>query len=109
MPVVACIHHLEQPFLGHAEGPLRAAGLTLDERFLAAGDPLPDLREVDGIVAFGGAQSAVDLAEDSVLAAEAGCSARPSISACRCSASASAGSCSRARSAGPCGGSIDAP
>jgi GMP synthase-like glutamine amidotransferase len=71
MPVVACLHHLEQPFLGHAEGPLRAAGLALDERCLPAGDPLPDLSEVDGIVSFGGAQSAVDLGADPVLAAEA--------------------------------------
>ena len=71
MPTVACIHHLEQPFLGHAETPLRAAGLTLDERFLAAGDPLPDPREADGIIAFGGAQSAADLAAQPVLAAEA--------------------------------------
>src|SRR5215213_819039 len=71
MPVVACLHHLEQPYLGHAEAPLRAAGLTLDERFLGAGDPLPDLREVDGIMSFGGAQSAVDLTVEPVLAAEA--------------------------------------
>ena len=71
MPVVACLHHLEQPYLGHAEAPLRAAGLTLDERFLGAGDPLPDLREVDGIISFGGVQSAVDLTVEPVLAAEA--------------------------------------
>ena len=71
MPVVACLHHLEQPFLGHAEAPLRAAGLTLDERFLGAGDSLPDLREVHGIIALGGAQSAADLAAEPVLAAEA--------------------------------------
>jgi GMP synthase (glutamine-hydrolysing) len=71
MPVVACLHHLAQPFLGHAEGPLRAAGLALDERFLAAGDPLPDLATVDGIIAFGGAQSAVDLDTEPALAAEA--------------------------------------
>jgi GMP synthase (glutamine-hydrolysing) len=71
MPVVACLHHLEQPFLGHAEAPLRAAGLELDERFLGAGDPLPDVRELRGIVAFGGSQSAVDLAAQPLLAAEA--------------------------------------
>jgi GMP synthase-like glutamine amidotransferase len=71
MPVLACLHHLAQPFLGHAEAPLRAAEITLDERFLAAGDPLPDPGGVDGIIAFGGAQSAVDLAADPVLAAEA--------------------------------------
>jgi GMP synthase-like glutamine amidotransferase len=71
MPVLACLHHLEQPFLGHAEAPLRAAGLTLDERDLGAGDRLPDLREVDGIVSFGGGQSAVDLAAQPLLAEEA--------------------------------------
>jgi GMP synthase (glutamine-hydrolysing) len=71
MPVVACLHHLEQPFLGHARAPLQAAGLALDERFLGAGDPLPDLRSVNGIIAFGGSQSAVDLAAQPLLVAEA--------------------------------------
>ncbi|HEX2086997.1 MAG TPA: type 1 glutamine amidotransferase [Solirubrobacteraceae bacterium] len=58
-PVVACLHHLAQPFLGLAEGPLRAAGLELDERDVAGGDRLPALGEVDAILSFGGAQSAV--------------------------------------------------
>jgi GMP synthase-like glutamine amidotransferase len=56
---VACLHHLEQPFLGLAEAPLRAAGLEIDERNLAGGDPLPRLDEVDAILTFGGDQSAV--------------------------------------------------
>jgi GMP synthase (glutamine-hydrolysing) len=56
---VACLHHLAQPFLGLAERPLRAAGLELDERDVAGGDPLAALGEVDAIVSFGGAQSAV--------------------------------------------------
>jgi GMP synthase-like glutamine amidotransferase len=58
-PVVACLHHLAQPFLGLAETPLRAAGLELDERNVAGGDPLPRVGEVDAILSFGGAQSAV--------------------------------------------------
>ena len=59
MTLVACLHHLAQPFLGLAEAPLRAAGLELDERDVAGGDALPSLSEVDAIVSFGGAQSAV--------------------------------------------------
>lgn len=59
MTRVACLHHLAQPFLGLAEGPLRAAGLELDERDVARGDSLPGLGEVGAIVSFGGSQSAV--------------------------------------------------
>jgi GMP synthase (glutamine-hydrolysing) len=66
-PVVAVIHHLERPFLGHAGPALRAAGVRLDERRVRDGDPLPRLGEVDAIVALGGEQNALDPA----LAAEA--------------------------------------
>ena len=59
-PVVAVIHHLEKPSLGHAAPALRAAGVRLDERFLRAGDPLPSLDDVDGILALGGEQNALD-------------------------------------------------
>ena len=59
MTRVACLHHLAQPFLGLAEAPLREAGLELDERNVGGGDPLPRLDEVDAILSFGGAQSAV--------------------------------------------------
>jgi GMP synthase (glutamine-hydrolysing) len=59
-PVVAVLHNLERPFLGHAGPALRGAGLRLDERFLRAGDPLPELAEIDGIVVLGGEQTAVD-------------------------------------------------
>ncbi len=69
--VVACLHHLERPSLGLAAAPLRAAGLALDERRVTAGDPLPDLGEVAGIVVFGGAQSVRDIASEPGLAAEA--------------------------------------
>ena len=71
MPTVACLHHLDQPFLGFAEAPLRAAGLDVVERHVASGTPLPALDEVDGIVAFGGDQSAVDLDAEPRLRAEA--------------------------------------
>jgi len=59
-PVVAVIHHLERPFLGHAGPALEAAGVRLDERRLRDGDPLPDLREVDGLLVLGGEQNALD-------------------------------------------------
>jgi GMP synthase (glutamine-hydrolysing) len=54
--MIAVLHHLEPPFLGHAAAAL--AGVALDERF--AGDPLPDLDTVDGIVSLGGSESAWD-------------------------------------------------
>jgi GMP synthase (glutamine-hydrolysing) len=72
MATLACLHHLEQPFLGLAEQPLRAAGVALDERRPARGDALPALAEVDGILTFGGAQSVLDIERDSALRAEAG-------------------------------------
>ena len=71
MPTVACLHHLDEPFLGHAEAPLRAAGLTLAEVDLAHGGALPSLEAIDGIVAFGGGQSAVELGAEPGLRAEA--------------------------------------
>src|SRR3954465_4574220 len=72
-PVVAVIHHLERPFLGHAGPALRGAGVELDERFLRAGDALPGLDEVDGIVALGGEQNALhpSLAAEATLLREA--------------------------------------
>jgi GMP synthase (glutamine-hydrolysing) len=51
-PVVAVIHHLAQPFLGHAGPALRSAR----EHF----DALPDLDDVDAIVSLGGEQSVLD-------------------------------------------------
>jgi GMP synthase-like glutamine amidotransferase len=70
-PVVACLHHLDEPFLGNVEGPLRAAGLEIDERHVTRGDPLPAPGECDAIISFGGDQSAVDLGAQPALAAEA--------------------------------------
>ena len=71
MATLACVHHLEQPFLGLAEAPLRRAGVTIDERHLARGDALPALEEVAGIISFGGSQSVLDVERDPVLQAEA--------------------------------------
>ena len=71
LSTVACLHHLDQPFLGHAEAPLRAAGLTIEEYNLARGDALPDLDRIDGLISFGGAQSAVDLEAEPALHTEA--------------------------------------
>src|SRR4051795_1604502 len=70
-PRLVCLHHLAQPFLGLAERPLRAAGLELDERRLAEGDPLPALAEADGILTLGGSESVLDVAGDPTLSAEA--------------------------------------
>ena len=49
-PRIAVIHHLQQPFLGHAAAPLGA----VEEHF---GGSLPDLDRLDGIVSFGGEDS----------------------------------------------------
>jgi len=68
---LAVLHHLDEPFLGLAERPLRDAGLTLDERRLLHGDVLPELGEVDGILSLGGSQSVVDIDRDPLLTAEA--------------------------------------
>lgn len=70
MPVVACLHHLDQPFLGHAAAPFEEAGLTIDERCVAAGEPLPRIEDVDAIVSFGGDQSVALPAVDPALARE---------------------------------------
>jgi GMP synthase (glutamine-hydrolysing) len=51
---VAVIHHLDQPFLGHAGPPLRDVELSEHT------GTLPALDEVDGIVSFGGIQSVLD-------------------------------------------------
>jgi GMP synthase (glutamine-hydrolysing) len=51
---VAVIHHLSQPFLGHAEPPLRDVELV--EHF----GTLPALDDIDGIVSFGGIESVLD-------------------------------------------------
>jgi GMP synthase (glutamine-hydrolysing) len=67
---LAVLHHLDEPFLGLAERPLRDAGLELDERDLVRGDPLPALGEVDGILSLGGSQSVRDIDAYPVLQQE---------------------------------------
>ena len=71
MAVVAVLHHLERPFLGQVEGPLRAAGLTLDERHVLRGDALPDLGAIDAVVSLGGEMSVRDIDRHPALGAEA--------------------------------------
>jgi GMP synthase-like glutamine amidotransferase len=65
------LHHLDRAFLGGAAGPLRAAGLDLDERDLRRGDPLPEPGEADAILSLGGDQSVRDIDEYDYLRAEA--------------------------------------
>ena len=54
MKRVAVIHHLSQPFLGHAEPPLR------DVELVEHTGTLPPLDGIDGIVSFGGIESVLD-------------------------------------------------
>ena len=70
--MLAVLHHLDEPFLGLAEQPLRAAGLTLDERDLQHGDALPELDAIDGILSLGGTQSVTNIGDDPILHDEAG-------------------------------------
>jgi GMP synthase (glutamine-hydrolysing) len=70
-PVIGVLHNLERAFTAHAGTALRAAGAELDERRLLAGDPLPSLDEVDGLLSLGGHQSVRDIARDPLLTAEA--------------------------------------
>jgi GMP synthase (glutamine-hydrolysing) len=68
MPVIAVLHHLEQPFLGHAA--VLGEVADLEERSLNHGDPLPDLEAVDGIVSLGGEQTITDVERWPFLVAE---------------------------------------
>jgi GMP synthase-like glutamine amidotransferase len=70
-PVIACLHNLEDAFTGHADDALRAAGVELIEVHLRAGQPLPDLAEIDGVVSLGGEQSVRNIDSDPMLTAEA--------------------------------------
>ena len=83
-PVVAVIHNLQRPFLGHAGPALRAAGAELDERFVRDGDPLPAPDEVDGIVVLGGEQTAPDpaLREQAALLRDATARGVPVLGVC---------------------------
>jgi GMP synthase (glutamine-hydrolysing) len=70
-PVIGVLHNLDRAFTGHAGTAIRAAGVELDERRLRAGEPLPSLSEVDGLLSLGGDQSVRDIARDPMLTAEA--------------------------------------
>jgi len=65
------VHHLEPPAMGHAAAILDAAGLTFDERLISAGEPLPALDEVAGILSLGGRESVTELERYPYLVDEA--------------------------------------
>jgi GMP synthase (glutamine-hydrolysing) len=62
-----CVHHLDPPVFDFAAAHLP----QLVELSPAAGDPLPGLDGVEGVIVMGGVQSAVTLDDDPALAAEA--------------------------------------
>ena len=64
------LHHLDPPQIGHAGPVLRDSGLETVDCVVPAGDPLPGLDEVDGLIVFGGNESARDLDRHPYLAAE---------------------------------------
>jgi GMP synthase (glutamine-hydrolysing) len=70
MTVIAVVHHLERPFIGHAEAPLLSRGATLREVDRRRGGALPALEEIDGLVTLGGEQSVLDVERDAVLGEE---------------------------------------
>ena len=70
MTVIAVVHHLERPFLGHARRPLLARGATLREVDRRRGDALPALDEIDALVSFGGEQSVAVAEPDALLCEE---------------------------------------
>ena len=70
VPTVAVLHHLELPFLGHAEAALEGAGVAVEHCDLRRGEALPSLSDIDGVLSLGGDQSACELARHPYLAAE---------------------------------------
>lgn len=71
MAQIACLHHLEHPFLGLAGATLRAAGIELLERDLRRGETLPELGQVDGVLSYGGEQSVTEIERYPYLMEEA--------------------------------------
>jgi GMP synthase (glutamine-hydrolysing) len=69
--VIGVLHNLDRAFTGHAGTAIRAAGVELDERRLRAGEPLPSLDAVDGLLSLGGDQSVRDIGADPMLQREA--------------------------------------
>jgi GMP synthase-like glutamine amidotransferase len=70
MAKVACLHHLEHPFTGHAGAVLADAGVELVDVDLRRGDPLPQLDSVDGLLSYGGEQSVTEIERHPYLVAE---------------------------------------
>jgi GMP synthase-like glutamine amidotransferase len=70
MPTIAVIHHLPRPFMGQVAA-LRDAGATVVEHDRLAGDPLPALDGLDGLVTLGGGDSVRDIAHHPYLLQEA--------------------------------------
>jgi GMP synthase (glutamine-hydrolysing) len=70
MARLVVLHHLDRPFLGGAEAPLRQAGLEVIERDLKRGEPLPEPGEADAILSLGGDQSVRDIDRYDYLQAE---------------------------------------
>lgn len=64
------LHHLDPPMAGHALPVLRRAGLRIADCRVSAGEELPGLDDVAGLIVFGGPQSARDLDEHPYLRAE---------------------------------------
>jgi GMP synthase-like glutamine amidotransferase len=70
MARLVVLHHLDRPFLGGAEAPLREAGLEVVERDLKRGEALPEPGEADAILSLGGDQSVRDIDSYDYLQAE---------------------------------------
>jgi GMP synthase (glutamine-hydrolysing) len=68
-PKLACLHHIDAPYPGAAMAALRDA--ELEHVNVRAGDPLPDLDAVDGLVVFGGVESVTEIDRYPYLQAEA--------------------------------------
>jgi GMP synthase (glutamine-hydrolysing) len=70
MPTIAVLHHLPRPFMGQVAA-LRDAGATVVEHDRLAGDALPALDGLDGLVTLGGGDSVRDIARHPYLLEEA--------------------------------------
>jgi GMP synthase (glutamine-hydrolysing) len=62
-----CVHHLEPPVFDLARAHLPG----IAEIAPGAGDPLPELDGLDGLIVMGGAQSVMTIGDDPALSAEA--------------------------------------